>query len=203
MAKLMDNANLGNKQEAAPMESMEQVIEKTVETFLDKKFDGYIDRIAKTLAKQHAEAEKKPKPTPGLTILGPMSRKNIYQEFAGPFIENTPDRQFRFAFNHPEALPLRKMYGWEPVKDAAGKEVLFGDQILVSMPKRRYEEEIVAKRESLIAHKRNARISTLEDEMDDIRKDTKGKGDVRMTGEYSVHYDDEPLAESIVQEGTR
>lgn len=176
----------------AVQKQKKETLEDKIASVVDKKLDGYMEKITSMLEKKYPD-EQKNGTTPGLQILGPVVMKNIYKEFAKPYIEAEPEKQFRFVFAHQEVLPQRRMYGWEPVKDTNGNEVRFGDQVLASMPKRRYQTEIVSRREAKVEHKRRANAQAVETQIEDLRKDMKNPG--RYAVNYDVKYEDKPIEE--------
>ncbi len=169
-----------------------------------KKLDGYMNRILDTLEKQEQRLEEKRekvgiKPTPGLEYIGPMSPKNIYAEYAKPYVTADKSKQYRYCLDHRDALIQRRMYGWEPVKDEKGNDVRFGDQVLTSMSRTKYQETIAIPRQKRIEHKRQANASVATDAANDLRREVK-RGDVKFSGAYEVKYDDEPIQEGVKNE---
>jgi hypothetical protein len=166
------------------------MVDPEIVSLIDKKLDGYMTELKKMLEKKYPE----PDPTverPSIVVIGPRGPSNVYSKFAAEYQGKEPNRQFRFIYGHAESLPLRRMKGWEPVKDEKGDDVRLGDHILASMPKNRYQTEIVDTRNAKIAHKRQATANKVEENFAEVRDDMKSKNGVRFSGTYDVKYDNE------------
>jgi len=162
-----------------------EVVDPAVVQLIDNKLDGFMERIKATLEKAYPDKPVDLGPRIEYISRGP---RNKYGAFAKSFEEKAPDTKFRFIYDHRDAKSLKLQDGWKPVKDEkTGDEVRFGDHILASMPKSRYENEIVARREQLIQHKRQANASKLEESAGELQSDFKKS---HFSGIYDVKYDD-------------
>jgi hypothetical protein len=91
---------------------------------------------------------------------GPKDRLASMSE---DFVKNNPDKHYRFINTHQTVYALRRAQGYEPVKDANKEEVRYMDCVLASMPKNRFQEEIVKPRESLSRHHHGDTLSSFKE----------------------------------------
>ncbi len=183
---------MSNETEAKTSEVKDEamITKSEVAELIDKKLDNYMIEMRKLMERKYPEPDPAT-PRSSIQVIGPRGPANIYDKFAKPFKESDPDKAFRFVYNHPDNLPLRRMKGWDPVKDEKGNEVRFGDHVLASMSKNRYKEEVIDAKAAKVAHKRQATANFMEEKFAEAQEDMKDKSSVRFSGTYDVKYDSE------------
>jgi hypothetical protein len=159
-------------------------IDPQIEQMIDKKLDGYMSEIKKLIERKYPEPTKKSTAS-GIEYIGPRGVIDRGALFMKPFQEKNPDRKYRFISGHPSMLPLRRLDGWEPVKDANGNEERFGDHVLASMSQEKFQKEVVEPRDRMVEHRRRANAALFEN---NAKNETNGK--IKFHGNYEVKYDD-------------
>ena len=173
----------------ADIEKPIENIDPRVEQIIDEKLGGFMTEMKKMMERKYPEPTETRK-GPKIEVIGSRGPQNKQDKFMKSYRDANPDKTYRLLYGHADNLPLRRMDGWEPVREA-GNEVRFGDHILASMPKNRYQEEIVDKREAKIERKRVANAQKLEENAKDAQDSTKNHVETNFSGTYKVTYDKE------------
>lgn len=81
------------------------------------------------------------KPTPGLEILGSFNAPDILDTVAKEHVK--PGNFYHWSNSHPIIHDVRKGRGFKDVLNNKGEPVTMGDTVLMTMPEKQYDAEIV------------------------------------------------------------